>query len=113
MKEPSPFSWQDSLLRPIREELRLREVLMAVRRAQLNEHLRAEDQLKVKSTIFLSSVALFNLSLLSIYAIHRTPAVRRVVVVPSLLLLFGASAYKLSVEWLNREILRSLESQQS
>lgn len=61
------MSWWGSVTQGIKDDFKLRRLLMPIRNADLSTKVKVEDKLRIKSRIFISSFILFNASLITLY----------------------------------------------
>jgi hypothetical protein len=87
--------WWFNFTQGIKDDFKLRRILMPVRKADLNSITNSEDKLKVSSRIFISTFLLFNSSLLALYLSFKDKHSMRSIKVPIIFGCFALLAYKL------------------
>lgn len=87
--------WWSSFVAGIKEDFKLRKVLMPIRKGDMSSKIKKEDRLQIKSNIFISNFLLFNASLVTLYVSSKSKQAMRSVTIPLAFVLFTVFAYKL------------------
>ena len=97
MDFPNEFKkgWWRSFVAGVKEDFKLRKVLMTIRKGDMSSKIKKEDKLQIKSNIFISTFLLFNASLATLYVSLKSKQAMRSVKIPLALGFFTIFAYKL------------------
>lgn len=74
--------WWSSFVASIKEDFKLRKVLMPIRKGDMSGKIKKEDKLQIKSNIFISTFLLFNASLVTLYVSFKSKQAMRSVTIP-------------------------------